>query len=165
MKSSTYKLQKRQPVEKHFHTDWICDILWLTCYIQVLYRKGWASSERLFFGMAIVAMLERCAAAPQARELPLDIAPPGWPECRRHRRSYRPPPWADGTSVGFRCTRCNVSPPSRPQNCGALGQTSPATGMIPNYCDFTTDSAFKATSPRPSGGALVTANCRGCQWV
>ena len=80
-----------------------------------------------------------------------------------HRRSHRPSPGADRTSVGFRCTHCGASPPFRPQNCGAVDQTLPATGMIPNYCDFTKDSAFKAPGQRPSRGALVTANCRGCE--
>jgi len=112
-------------------------------------------------GIAIIAMLERCASAQQAREPQPDIAAIRVAEYRRH-----PPqpsaPWADGTCVGFRCTRCGASPRFRPQNCGALNQTLPVTGMIPNYCDFTTDSAFKATGRRPSEGALVTSNWRGC---
>jgi hypothetical protein len=70
----------------------------------------------------MIAMLERCASAQQARELPR--------------------------------TRCGAAPRFRPQNCGALDQTLPATGMSPNYCDFTTDFAFKATGQRPSRGAL-----------
>jgi len=106
-------------------------------------------------------MLERYASAQQAREPQPDIAAIRVAECRR-----RPPqpsaPWADGTSVGFRCTRCGASPRFRPQNCGALNQTLGVTGMIPNYYDFTTDSAFKATGRRPSEGALVTSNWRGC---
>jgi hypothetical protein len=33
--------------------------------------------------------------------------------------------------------------------------------MIPDYCDFTTGSAFSATGQLPTRGALDTANWRG----
>jgi hypothetical protein len=60
--------------------------------------RGWDNSARLFFGIAIIAMLERYASAQQARELPPDIAVPrfcalriflSWPVVAAYRWSVR----------------------------------------------------------------------------
>jgi hypothetical protein len=67
----------------------------------------------------------------------------------------RPAGMARASVFGARAV--GSSPPFRPQNCGALDQTLPATGIIPNYSDFTTGSAFKATDQRGSRTNLRSA--------